>query len=159
MRLGKLKALHLTAHYPGGTEGADVIALVVNAKGGLGAKVTGIAEAIRDRSEPKYLILNKVDLADKAKLLVHAERLNAIVDFAETFFVSAATACQRNRIGTFRGLLTGRISLPLNHDAFRVFHEPSECVALSQHLVSRVPRYAIRAGASGRRARGALRKI
>ena len=75
----------------GGTEGADVIALVVDAKGGLGPKVIPIAESIASRSEPKYLILNKVDLADKAKLLLHAERLNGIVDFAETFFVSAST--------------------------------------------------------------------
>jgi GTP-binding protein Era len=75
----------------GGTEGADVIALVVDAKGGLGPKVIPIAESIASRSEPKYLILNKVDLADKAKLLLHAEKLNGIVDFAETFFVSATT--------------------------------------------------------------------
>ena len=75
----------------GGTEGADVIALVVDAKGGLGPKVIPIAESIAGRSEPKYLILNKVDLADKAKLLLHAERLNGIVDFAETFFISATT--------------------------------------------------------------------
>jgi len=75
----------------GGAEGADILALVVDAKGGLGKKVTAIAESIAGRPEPKYLILNKVDLADKAKLLVHAEKLNASVDFAETFFVSAAT--------------------------------------------------------------------
>jgi len=75
----------------GGTEGADLLALVVDAKGGLGAKVTDIAEALKDRLEPKHLILNKVDLADKAKLLLHAERLNALVPFAETWFVSAAT--------------------------------------------------------------------
>jgi GTP-binding protein Era len=75
----------------GGTEGADVLALVVDAKGGLGAKVTDIAEGIKDRPGPKYLILNKVDLADKAKLLLHAERLNGLVDFAETFFISATT--------------------------------------------------------------------
>ena len=75
----------------GGAEGADVLALVVDAKGGLGAKVTDIAEAIKDRPEPKYLILNKVDLADKGKLLLHAERLTGLVDFAETFFVSAST--------------------------------------------------------------------
>ena len=75
----------------GGTEGADVIALVVDAKGGLGPRVIPIAESIAGRSEPKYLILNKVDLADKAKLLLHAEKLNGIVDFAETFFISATT--------------------------------------------------------------------
>ncbi len=75
----------------GGAEGADLLALVVDAKGGLGSKVTDIAEALKDRPEPKHLILNKVDLADKAKLLLHAERLNALVPFAETWFVSAQT--------------------------------------------------------------------
>jgi GTPase len=75
----------------GGAEGADVLALVVDGKGGLGPKVTDIAERLKDRPEPKYLILNKVDLADKPKLLVHAERLNAALPFAETFFVSALT--------------------------------------------------------------------
>jgi GTP-binding protein Era len=75
----------------GGAEGADILALVVDAKGGIGSKVSGIAESIAGRSEPKYLILNKVDLADKAKLLLHAEKLNQLVPFAETFFVSATT--------------------------------------------------------------------
>ncbi|MDP1026915.1 GTPase Era [Sphingomonas sp. KR1UV-12] len=74
-----------------GTEGADVLALVVDAKGGLGSKVTDIAEALKDRPEPRHLILNKVDLADKAKLLLHAERLNALLPFTETWFVSAQT--------------------------------------------------------------------
>ena len=75
----------------GGAEGADVIALVVDARGGLGAKVTDIVARLKERPEPKHLILNKVDLADKAKLLVHAERLNALAAFAETWFVSAET--------------------------------------------------------------------
>jgi GTP-binding protein Era len=75
----------------GGAEGADLLVLVVDAKGGLGSKVTTIAESLKDRPEPKHLVLNKVDLADKAKLLLHAERLNALVDFEETWFVSAQT--------------------------------------------------------------------
>ncbi|MFA5968761.1 MAG: GTPase Era [Sphingomonas sp.] len=75
----------------GGAEGADVIALVVDAKGGLGPKVIPIAEALAGRREPKYLILNKVDIADKARLLIHAQRLNEVTPFAETFFVSANT--------------------------------------------------------------------
>ena len=75
----------------GGAEGADVLALVVDGKGGVGAKVTAIVESLANRPEPKYLILNKVDVADKPKLLLHAERLNALIPFAETFFVSAQT--------------------------------------------------------------------
>jgi GTP-binding protein Era len=75
----------------GGTEGADLLCLVVDAKGGLGPKVMPIADSIAGRPERKFLILNKVDLADKAKLLVHAERLNEAVKFDETFFISAQT--------------------------------------------------------------------
>jgi GTP-binding protein Era len=75
----------------GGTEGADILMLVVDAKAGLGPKVTDIVEGLKDRPEPKYLVLNKVDLADKPKLLLHAERLNEICTFAETWFISAAT--------------------------------------------------------------------
>ena len=75
----------------GGAEGADLLVLVVDGKGGLGSKVTAIVESLKDRPEPKHLVLNKVDLADKAKLLVHAERLNALARFDETWFVSAQT--------------------------------------------------------------------
>ncbi|RIA37225.1 GTP-binding protein Era [Hephaestia caeni] len=75
----------------GGAEDADVIAFVVDGKGGVGPKVSAIAEALAARREPKYLILNKVDIADKARLLAHVERLHAITPFAETFFVSAVT--------------------------------------------------------------------
>ncbi|WP_271300346.1 GTPase Era [Sphingomonas sp. CV7422] len=74
-----------------GTEGADLIALVVDGKGGVGGKVERIAEALKDRPERKILILNKVDIADKPKLLLHAEKLNALIGFADTWFVSAQT--------------------------------------------------------------------
>lgn len=75
----------------GGAQDADLIALVVDAKGGLGPKVETIVDALAARPEPKLLILNKVDVADKGKLLVHAEKLNAKLGFTETLMVSAAT--------------------------------------------------------------------
>ena len=75
----------------GGTEGADIVVLVVDGKAGTGAKVTALVEQLVGRPERPYLVLNKVDVADKAKLLVHAERLNALLPFHETFFVSAGT--------------------------------------------------------------------
>ncbi|WP_174297965.1 GTPase Era [Sphingomonas bacterium] len=74
-----------------GTEGADVVALVVDGKAGTGAKVTTLVGQLADRPERVYLVLNKVDVADKPRLLIHAERLNALLPFAETFFVSAET--------------------------------------------------------------------
>ena len=74
-----------------GAEGADVIALVVDGKGGIGPKVHAILESLAKRPEPKILILNKVDIADKPKLLGHAAKLNEALAFDETFFVSAQT--------------------------------------------------------------------
>jgi GTPase len=75
----------------GGASEADMIALVIDAKGGLGTKVEPIARALKDRSEPKILILNKVDIADKGRLLKHVETLHTWANFDETWFVSAAT--------------------------------------------------------------------
>ncbi len=75
----------------GGTQDADVVALVVDAKRGGGPKLEGILAALAARSEPKLLVLNKVDVADKGKLLELAQRLTARIDFADTFMVSATT--------------------------------------------------------------------
>lgn len=74
-----------------GTSGADLIAFVVDGKGGIGPKVRAIAERLKDRTEKKLLILNKVDIADKPRLLNHAAALNELMPFDETFFVSATT--------------------------------------------------------------------
>ena len=75
----------------GGTQDADLIALVVDAKGGLGAKLETILTGLAARSEPKLLILNKVDVANKEKLLRHAQTLNERIAFTETLMVSATT--------------------------------------------------------------------
>ncbi|MFZ5746042.1 MAG: GTPase Era [Pseudomonadota bacterium] len=74
-----------------GTDGADAIALVVDGKAGIGPKVQAVLESLEGRREEKILILNKVDVADKPRLLGHAAKLNERVAFAETFFVSAQT--------------------------------------------------------------------
>ncbi|MGK6353780.1 GTPase Era [Sphingomonas sp. DT-207] len=74
-----------------GAEGADLIALVVDGKGGIGPKVQQIIESLAGRPEPKILILNKVDVADKPRLLSHAAKLNEALRFDETYFVSAQT--------------------------------------------------------------------
>ena len=75
----------------GGASEADMIALVIDAKGGLGTKVEPIARALKDRTEPKILILNKVDIADKGRLLKHVETLHTWASFDETWFISATT--------------------------------------------------------------------
>ena len=67
-----------------GAEGADLIALVVDGKGGTGPKVQQVVESLKGRPERKILILNKVDIADKPRLLGHAARLNEMLPFDET---------------------------------------------------------------------------
>ena len=74
-----------------GAEGADLIALVVDGKGGVGSKVHQIIDSLAERKERKILILNKVDIADKPRLLGHAAKLNESLAFDETYFVSATT--------------------------------------------------------------------
>ncbi|MEM8918950.1 MAG: GTPase Era [Pseudomonadota bacterium] len=74
-----------------GAEDADILVLLVDARAGLGPKVTSIVERMQHRKERKILLLNKVDIAAKDKLLNHASRLNEMAEFEETFFVSAKT--------------------------------------------------------------------
>ncbi|MEL6874139.1 MAG: GTPase Era [Pseudomonadota bacterium] len=74
-----------------GAEDADILVLLVDARAGLGPKVTSIVERMQHRKERKILALNKVDIAAKDKLLNHASRLNEMAEFEETFFVSAKT--------------------------------------------------------------------
>ena len=75
----------------GGAQDADIILLVVDAKAGLGAKVERIVEGLKARPEPKMLVLNKVDIAAKDKLLVHADRLTQMLNFTDVLMVSAET--------------------------------------------------------------------
>lgn len=74
-----------------GATGADLVALVVDGKAGIGPKVQRVIESLADRPEPRIVILNKVDVADKPRLLSHASGVNEILHFDETFFVSAQT--------------------------------------------------------------------
>jgi GTPase len=74
-----------------GAEGANLIVLVVDAKTGFREDASAILLALRDRSEPKLLVLNKVDITPKPRLLDLAAHANNITDFAETFFIAAGS--------------------------------------------------------------------
>jgi GTP-binding protein Era len=75
----------------GGTQDADVIALVIDAKTGLTSRLEPLVETIKARPEPKIVILNKVDIADKGKLLETATKVQAAIDPETIFMVSATT--------------------------------------------------------------------
>ena len=76
----------------GGAEGADLIALVIDAKGKFGSGARALVDQIAARREPKIVILNKVDVADKEPLLALASELQAMLDPEAIFMVSALTA-------------------------------------------------------------------
>ena len=75
----------------GGAQDADLIALVVDAERGFSDRIEDMVDTIAGRSEPKILILNKVDVADKQSLLALTAKLNDRVAFQETYMVSATT--------------------------------------------------------------------
>lgn len=89
-----------------GAEGADAVALVVDGKGGIGPKVSQIVDTLKTRPGPKLLILNKVDIADKPRLLGHAAKLNEALAFDETYFVSAQTG---DGVEELKGALAARV--------------------------------------------------
>ncbi len=74
-----------------GAEDADVIVFLVDARAGLGTKVTDIVGRIKHRKEKTILVMNKVDIAAKDKMLVHVSKLHDLSAFDESFFISAKT--------------------------------------------------------------------
>jgi len=75
----------------GGAQDADLVALVVDATTGLTRGVVELVDRLRERPEPKLLILNKVDLVKKPDLLALVAQFDGRASFEEIFMVSAAT--------------------------------------------------------------------
>jgi GTP-binding protein Era len=75
----------------GGTEGADLIALVIDAKAKFGSATRALVDQVAALRVPKIVILNKVDIATKEPMLGLAQELHAMLDPQAIFFVSAAT--------------------------------------------------------------------
>ncbi len=70
---------------------ADLIALLIDARKGMTEEVEAIVARLADVRQPKILILNKVDVADRQTLLELAAAANAHAEFDQTFMVSALT--------------------------------------------------------------------
>lgn len=75
----------------GGTDDADIIALVVDAKRGMADEVLHIVEGLKTHKGKKLLVLNKVDICVKEKLLVLADTLGKMADFENIWMISAET--------------------------------------------------------------------
>jgi GTP-binding protein Era len=74
-----------------GAADADVLLAIVDAKAGLRDEVRALLATLAERGGTRWLVLNKVDLAEKAKLLAFANEANQLLPFAETFMISALT--------------------------------------------------------------------
>jgi len=75
----------------GSAQDADLIALVVDASTGLKRGVGDMVDRLKDRSEPKLLILNKVDLVKKEDLLTLISQFDGRADFEQIYMISAST--------------------------------------------------------------------
>jgi GTP-binding protein Era len=90
----------------GGAADADLIALVVDAEAGFSHRIEDMLDRLKDRREPKILVLNKVDLVPKEPLLTLASQLGGRVGFEDVFMVSAATG---DGVGDLKGALAARV--------------------------------------------------
>ena len=72
-----------------GAHDADVVAVLIDAKTGLDDDAEALLKKLEEVRQPKLLILNKVDLVEKAKLLGLAQTINTRGKFATTFMISA----------------------------------------------------------------------
>jgi GTPase len=75
----------------GSAQDADLIALVVDAAAGITRGVGAMADRLKERSEAKILVLNKVDLVAKETLLTLAVQFGERAAFEEIFMISAET--------------------------------------------------------------------
>ncbi len=72
-----------------GAHDADVVAVLIDAKSGLNDDAEALLKKLEEVRQPKVLILNKVDLVEKAKLLAQAQAANDAAKFEATFMISA----------------------------------------------------------------------
>ncbi len=73
-----------------GAGDADVLCVLVDAQKGYDSETKSIIDGLKDRKQPKFLVLNKIDLVAKERLLLLlAAEGNALLSFDQTFMVSA----------------------------------------------------------------------
>ncbi len=90
----------------GGTQDADLIALVIDAKTGISSKIDALIDGIKDRPERKIVILNKVDITAKEKLFELATKVQDALAPEEIFMISATTG---DGVAGLKAALAGRM--------------------------------------------------
>ncbi|HEY1363299.1 MAG TPA: GTPase Era [Xanthobacteraceae bacterium] len=74
-----------------GAREADIVAFLVDAKGGIDAETGAILAALAEVEPTKLLVINKIDLVAKPLLLALAKAAGERARFAATFMISALT--------------------------------------------------------------------
>jgi GTP-binding protein Era len=74
-----------------GMQDADISVLLVDAKAGISGLTASIIETLTKTDRRLWLVLNKTDLVEPARLLPLIAELNRRLTFVETFMVSAVT--------------------------------------------------------------------
>jgi GTP-binding protein Era len=90
----------------GGAEEADLALLMIDAKGGLTDPVREIAKKLGASGRRINLVLNKIDLVERAALLPLAEAAAQLAAFERVFMVSAATG---DGLDTLLDVLAGAV--------------------------------------------------
>ncbi|HZS63204.1 MAG TPA: GTPase Era [Xanthobacteraceae bacterium] len=74
-----------------GARDADIVALMIDARKGLDDEADAILAQLAEVKQPKILVLNKVDVVERASLLALAKNANERARFDATFMISALT--------------------------------------------------------------------
>ncbi len=90
----------------GGTQDADLIALVADAEAGFSQRIEGLLDGLKARPEAKLLVLNKVDRTPKDRLLTLTAQLTGRLSFEDVFMVSATTG---DGVGDLKAALAARV--------------------------------------------------
>jgi GTPase len=74
-----------------GAHDADIVGVLIDAKRGIDTEAGALLDGLAAVSQPRVLIINKVDLIDKPALLALTQLANARTNFTATFMISALT--------------------------------------------------------------------
>jgi len=74
-----------------GAHDADIVGVLIDAKRGIDDEAGALFDGLAAVSQPRVLIINKVDLIDKPALLGLTQLANARTNFRATFMISALT--------------------------------------------------------------------
>jgi GTP-binding protein Era len=89
-----------------GAHDADLVALLIDARGGINDEVKAILGKLREAAQPKAVVLNKIDVVDKTALLALARDVSEAVKFEATFMVSALKG---DGVADLKSWLAGRM--------------------------------------------------